>query len=149
MLASGVHSGHAKSPSGNVERISLLMLLLVVGLITSSCGTAAQASGNNKPLALSGSFPGGAVHQSYNAVLAVQGGNSPYRFSVASGVLPPGLILNPSMGSLTGTPSTAGLYSFQVIVTDSPYPGQDTQSYSVQIGTGGGGGGGDCACDPV
>ena len=124
--------------------MSALMVLLLAALLTASCGAADQ-SGNNdgqtQALALSGSLPGGAVQQSYNAVLTVSGGAPPYQFSIVSGTLPPGISLNPSTGSFTGQPTQAGSYTFTVRVTDSPGPGQGSQSYRVAISGGGGGGG--------
>jgi hypothetical protein len=125
----------------HVERVFALGLVLILAFLTASCGTNAQASGNSpQSLAISGSLPGGAVHQSYNAVLSVNGGTSPYQFSIGSGSLPPGLTLNPATGSFTGQPTSAGLYTFQVVVKDSPRADSGTQSYLVQIGNGGGGG---------
>ncbi|MGH9643096.1 MAG: Ig domain-containing protein, partial [Terriglobales bacterium] len=123
-----------------VERAFALILLVMVSLLTISCGTVAQGA-NSSPgqsLAMLGSLPGGTVNQSYNAVLSVNGGTSPYQFSVASGSLPPGITLNPATGSFTGQPTIAGLYTFQVMVKDSPQPDSGTQNYSVQIGGGGG-----------
>ena len=49
-----------------------------------------------------------------------------------AGALPPGLTLNASTGLLSGTPTTAGTYSFTVKVTDSS--GQsDTEPVTVTI----------------
>ncbi len=115
------------------------MLLLVVALITTSCGTVAQAAGGQSSLNLYGNFPAGTVNQSYNSVLAVVGGSSPYHFSVKTGALPPGIGLNPATGTLSGTPTTAGNFSFEVIVTDSPRLDQGSQSFAVVVGSGGGG----------
>src|ERR1022692_2264866 len=137
-----VFSGNrARYSRGRVQCVTSSLLLLAITLITTSCGTvsAAPATGGQS-LALSGTLPGGSVNQSYNAVLSVSGGASPYHFAIGSGVLPPGLTLNPSTGSFTGTPSTPGGYTFQVVVTDSPHPDQGTQSYAVTIGGGSGGG---------
>lgn len=39
-------------------------------------------------------------------------------FSLASGQLPPGLTLDPSTGTLSGTPTTTGTYAFSVKVAD-------------------------------
>ncbi len=122
----------------HVERVFALGLVLILAFLTASCGTTAQANGSPQSLAISGSLPGGAVHQSYNAVLSVNGGTSPYQFSIGSGSLPPGLTLNPATGSFTGQPTSTGLYQFQVMVKDSPRPDFGTQSYVVQIGAGGG-----------
>jgi hypothetical protein len=141
MLETGIvfHTSQASRTRRRAQNFSVLALLLVICLITASCGTVQAGNGNQpQPLALSGSLPAGSVSQAYNAVLSVSGGASPYRFAVGSGVLPPGITLNQATGSFTGTPSTPGNYSFQVVVTDSPHPDQGTQSYSVTIGGTGG-----------
>src|SRR5208337_4185421 len=88
-------------------------------------------------LTLPASIPAGTVHQSYNTVLSVGGGSFPYQFSVKTGSLPPGISLNPATGTLSGTPSTAGTFSFEVMVTDAPHPDQGSQTFSVPISTGG------------
>ena len=56
---------------------------------------------------------------SYSDQLTVTGGTSPFTWSVSAGSLPPGVTLNASTGLLSGTPTTAGTYSFTVKVTDS------------------------------
>jgi hypothetical protein len=138
----GISSNHGRFSQRFVTRVGALMLLLVITLITISCGTVAQASGRSSGgLVLSGSLPPGAVNQSYNAVLSVSGGNSPYQFSVQSGTLPPGLTLNSTTGSFTGQPTTAGNYTFVVAVTDKPSSGIAVQPYAMAIKNGSGGGG--------
>jgi hypothetical protein len=134
---------HKSLTQQHVTQIGVLIVLLVMSLITISCGTVAQASGHNDGgLVLSGSLPSGSVNQSYNAVLSVSGGNSPYQFSIMSGSLPPGISLNSTTGSFTGQPTAAGNYNFVVGVTDKPNSGTGSQSYSVPIKNGGQGGGG-------
>jgi hypothetical protein len=124
-----------------VERASALVFLLIISLLTASCGTTAQANSNSpQSLAVAGSLPGGALRQPYNAVLSVSGGNSPYQFSVSSGSLPPGLTLNPATGSFTGQPTSSGLFQFEVTVKDNPRPDSGKQTFAVQIGPGGNGG---------
>jgi hypothetical protein len=51
--------------------------------------------------------------------LFADGGVPGYTWSLRSGQLPPGLSLNASPGRITGTPTTRGLFSFLVRVTDS------------------------------
>jgi hypothetical protein len=47
------------------------------------------------------------------------GGYQPLHWSVTAGTLAPGLTLGSSDGSLSGTPTSAGTYSFTIAVTDS------------------------------
>ncbi len=52
----------------------------------------------------------------YSQALVATGGVTPYAWTVASGALPPGLLLPPS-GVLAGEPLEAGTYGFRVRVT--------------------------------
>jgi len=73
---------------------------------------------NPGPALLFPAPPGGEVNVAYSDQLTVTGGTSPYTWSVSTGTLPPGLTLGASTGLLSGTPTTAGSYSFTVKVTD-------------------------------
>ncbi len=53
-----------------------------------------------------------------NIVSATGGAGSPYTFTVANGSLPPGVTLNTN-GTLSGTPTTAATYTFNVKATDT------------------------------
>ena len=66
-------------------------------------------------------LPGGSVGQAYSIQLVASGGVPPYGAWNATGPLPPGLILNPSTGLISGTPTTAfgSPYNFVVTVKDS------------------------------
>ncbi len=61
----------------------------------------------------------GQVGVSYSSTLVAAGGAPPYMFSITSGSLPPVLMLNKTTGAITGTPTTAGTYTFTAQVTDS------------------------------
>jgi hypothetical protein len=63
------------------------------------------------------SLPSGLVGASYSQTVVATGGVTPYIYSVSSGTLPPGLTLA-SNGSLSGTPTTGGAYSFTVKAAD-------------------------------
>ena len=64
-------------------------------------------------------LPGGTVNQPYSETLTASGGVTPYVWSITSGELPPGLVLETSTGVITGAPTTAGSTSFTVSVEDS------------------------------
>lgn len=73
---------------------------------------------------------------SYQANVAVEGGTTPYTFSLISGVLPTGLNLDLVNGSISGTPiqGTAGTYTITISVTDSSTPRLTAQqSYSLVV----------------
>jgi prepilin-type N-terminal cleavage/methylation domain-containing protein len=71
----------------------------------------------------------------YNQVLTASFGTLPYAWSISAGSLPGGLTLNASSGAITGTPTSAGLYSFTVRVTDSatPTPSSATKALTINI----------------
>ena len=65
------------------------------------------------------SLSAGSVGQPYNQTIATNdAGTAPYTFS-ASGTLPPGLTLQASTGVISGTPATAGTFTFTVTVKDA------------------------------
>lgn len=57
------------------------------------------------------SLPNGTQGSTYTANLTAAGGSGVYTWSLQSGTLPAGLSLNPSTGAITGTPTTANIFS--------------------------------------
>jgi lysophospholipase L1-like esterase len=66
----------------------------------------------------------------FSQALIAAGGTEPYRWSVTSGALPPGLSLSESSGEISGTPSEAGTFTFTVRASDSS---KVAQSASVTL----------------
>jgi large repetitive protein len=60
----------------------------------------------------------GTVGAAYSQAITASGGTGPYTYSVTTGSLPAGLTFS-SGGVLSGTPTTAGSFSFTVRATDS------------------------------
>jgi hypothetical protein len=58
----------------------------------------------------------------YDASLGVAGGVAPYTLSVATGTLPPGLILNSVTQHAIGTPTTPGVYEVSIGLRDDGNP---------------------------
>jgi hypothetical protein len=75
-------------------------------------------------------LPQGVVGASYSGSFSVSGGTSPYTWNVASGQLPPGLSVAAATGVISGTPTSAGNYSFAIQVTDS---GSSVQSATTTV----------------
>lgn len=63
--------------------------------------------------------PDGQVGIPYSHALVVTGGTPPYVFSITAGSLPPGLTITTDTGVINGTPTTAGIFTFTVMVTDA------------------------------
>jgi uncharacterized repeat protein (TIGR01451 family) len=77
-------------------------------------------------------LPAGTVCQPYSATMpGVQGGTGPFTWT-ESGPFPPGLTLAPD-GTITGTPTSAGTFSFTATVTDSSTPSTLTASQDQSI----------------
>ncbi|WP_325130215.1 putative Ig domain-containing protein [Arenimonas sp.] len=79
-------------------------------------------------------LPSGIVGVAYGQTVSASGGVAPYSFAVTAGALPGGLALAPD-GTLSGTPTAAGIFNFTVTATDSTGGTAATaaQAYSVEI----------------
>ena len=76
-------------------------------------------------------LPSGTVTVPYSDTLAAVGGTAPYTWSLASGSLPPGLVLSPS-GTITGTPTASGTFTFTIKATDAS-AGTDSKSFTIVV----------------
>lgn len=70
------------------------------------------------PSVTTSSLADGTVGSSYTATVASTGGIAPVTLQVSSGTMPPGLAMSAG-GSITGTPTLAGTFTFTVSATDS------------------------------
>lgn len=83
------------------------------------------------PVVVLSALPGGTVGTAYSSTISVTGGTTPYTFVQISGTLPAGLTLSGS-GVLSGTPTAAGNYTFEVEATDW-YGCTGIRSYSLSM----------------
>ena len=97
--------------------------------VTSGSGTV------SRPTIVTNSLPDGAVSKEYEATLTANptttGGT--LTWSVSSGNLPAGLQLGESTGTISGTPTAAGSYTFTVQVTETPTDGGEALTATKQF----------------
>jgi polysaccharide biosynthesis/export protein len=55
----------------------------------------------------------------YNSAVIASGGSGAYQFAITGGAMPAGMGLNPATGTISGTPTADGTFSYTVQVTDS------------------------------
>jgi len=72
-----------------------------------------------------------ATGEAYSQNLSATGGKAMYIWSVSAGALPPGVTLQPS-GTLSGTPTAAGSFTFTAVVTDGS-GASASQTYSMNV----------------
>ncbi|NTW80237.1 MAG: S8 family serine peptidase, partial [Geobacteraceae bacterium] len=65
------------------------------------------------------SLPGADVGVYYNAASNAAGGLPSYMWYITGGTFPPGLSLDYWTGAITGTPTTSGIYTFNLTVRDA------------------------------
>jgi hypothetical protein len=88
-------------------------------------------------------LPNGKAGDAYTDAITAINGVGAYTFSLNSGTLPPGLVLD-TTGTLSGTPTSSGTFNFDVLVTDSGAPtSTDNAAYTVVISKKSSGGGDD------
>ncbi len=129
------------NPSAAAIRLTKLVSLalpLALASLTMGCGLLSQAgnAASNQPNGqIAVSIPAllATVGVAYNAVPAVSGGAAPYRFVLQNGSLPPGVVLNPTTGSITGVPTVAGDYNFTLLVSDLPRTDRGAGSVHIAV----------------
>jgi len=120
----------------------IIAILAVIGFSMASCD-------NDPALEITTeTLPDGVVGTAYSQTLTAEG-EKPITWSIDDGTLPAGLTLAEKAGVISGTPTTAMLYTFTVKATNAK--GNDTKQLTIAIanvstgggsGTGGGGTGG-------
>ncbi|MFN7975876.1 MAG: Ig domain-containing protein [Acidobacteriota bacterium] len=114
LATSGRLSGAPTAPGTFTFEVTVLDTAGYCGTRTYDLTIATCGAITLSPAAL----PDASVGVSYAQTISASGGTAPYAFSVAAGTLPPGLVLAPG-GTLSGTPSGTGSFSFTIRAQDS------------------------------
>jgi hypothetical protein len=106
---------------------------MLLAITLSACGGGGGGGGGPLPLTIAtGALPPAGHNVPYSNALQAVGGSGPYSWTLASGSsLPSGLGLG-SDGTLAGTATAVGSYSFSVVVTDST-TASDSASYALDV----------------
>ncbi len=118
-------TGKPTLPSGvtNPDSLTASVVVTVQNASNTPIGSGSGGGGGTPSPILTlttTSLPVGTVGQSYNQTIATNNeGTAPYTFSVTSGTLPDGFTLDTQTGAITGTPNTAGTYTFTISVKDA------------------------------
>lgn len=114
---SGTFSGSVQVLDSMGNRVTQTVTIVIhSGLIIS----------NNSPL------PNAVLGQMYSQTLVVTNGVPFYSWSLTSGALPAGLTLSAISGLLSGIPTAAGTFTFQVQVLDS-IPNSAQKTFSITV----------------
>ena len=101
-----------------LEFLGIATLLVSLICLTACSGVSSGASQTSSPQ-ISGTLAAANVGVPYTGTLSATGGKPPYAFTVPSGTLPTGLTLSQTAGTITGTPTQTGTFTFTAQVTDS------------------------------
>ena len=127
-------------PTINRQIGLFLLFILAVTLIGTGCASldaggagSSTAAKPAAPIVIAAHLPAATVGTVYSAVLSVSGGTAPYTFAVRSGLLPPGLSLNRSSGSITGMPTRNGSFPFSISVTDKSHASEGLRFFAMAV----------------
>jgi hypothetical protein len=87
--------------------------------IKATAAVSVSVSSSTTPTITTTGVPSATLGVAYASGIAASGGQLPYRWSISSGSLPPGIQFDSTTGALNGTPSQQGNFAFTAKVTDA------------------------------
>ena len=116
---SATYSSASALPSDSGSRFAVVVSNSA-GSVTSSAATLTVNAAPTAPLQITTSpLPNSQAGIQFQATLTAVGGVQPYQWSIVSGTLPSGFLLDGASGMLSGKPSLGGPFDFVVRVSDS------------------------------
>src|SRR5258708_36317218 len=101
---------------------TVILIFSVAALTGCAVVSSSQPTPTRGPVALqiaTSSLPAGTAGASYGATLAATGGPPPYTWSITGGALPIGFGLSAATGTIAGTATVPGTFSFKAQVQDA------------------------------
>lgn len=117
-----------------IHGVLLFALLVAVGFVATNCGDTVV------PLTITtGTLANGTVGTAYQDEVKASGAIGTKTWSVTRGELPAGLNIGTNSGMISGTPNTAGTFTFTALVQDqqTPAPQQATKDLLIEIANAG------------
>jgi cytochrome c5 len=118
-------------------RITAFMVICLSALTLAGCGSdsSAPVASSSSVVVKNAALPVGTNGAGYTTTLGASGGTAPYKWSIVTGNLPAGLILNTD-GNINGTPTAVGTYTVVFKVTDSSVPALvDQKPLQINVST--------------
>ena len=103
--------------------------------VSDGCGSASTSTGPifiPKDIQITPTLPNARAGTSYDETLSAAGGPA-YYWSILSGALPPGLTLDPKTGTISGSPTAAGQWTFTVETESGINPVYQTPTQTLSI----------------
>jgi hypothetical protein len=153
------YTNSVNTSGGNAQYQGTWTLELVAGSVSSYAGKipplmeekikyslvptfGGSSGGPVTPVPIGPVLQNGTIGVAYSETITAQGGSGTgYTYALTGGALPTGTSLNSSTGVISGTPTTAGTYSFTIKVTDS-LGNVGSQGFSITIAAPSASGGG-------
>lgn len=130
MMPVAITTGNEARPSTDAKVLWIGSTTAPVNMITGDVWLRVQATGPAAPEILTTALNTLTDDAPFSQTLTVNG-TPPFTFSVSGGSLPAGLSLNTTTGTISGTPTTAGSYSFTIQANNSV--GSDTQAFTGTV----------------
>jgi len=145
LVSGGLPPGIAMSSAGVLIGTPVLTGAYTFTVRSSDSGSSATVDGTYTVTVISptltltpaaGALPAGTGGTAYAQTFVASGGAAPYTYALVSGALPAGLSLG-SNGTLSGTPTVGGNFTFSVRASDSTAgtAATVTQAYTLSIST--------------